>query len=383
MPEILENNEVSARRSLEKAFQLFQAQSELLEQSHARLEVQLEAIREKLTGTLESITDAVFIFDPADESIEEANTSASGLIANLGAGVSSLLDIEEIRRLVCAGIKIDDQQVSFKIDGERFYWMISVTPMKGHEARTCEVVSIKDITEQKNLEIRLEREDRMAALGKVAASVAHEIRNPLGAIEGFAVLLKRDLKDMPQSIPLADKIVYATRQLNSVVGNLLSFTREFVPMRSDCDLNRIISDTLCFIHPMADDRGVNIITELDKNLMPVKVDSVLIKQVFSNIIINAVEACPGRGSGRVTIETRQLPGAVRISIADNGQGVATEKKKKIFEPFFTMKEGGIGLGLALCQRIIDAHMGHIEESGIPGEGAVFVIELSMRGERET
>ncbi len=375
--EVLDRN---SRASLEKAFMLFQTQSELLEKSHARLKVQFEDIREKLSGTLESITDAVFIVVPSTETVEEANTSASELINGLGGNIGSLLDITEIRRLINAGLKVDNQQISFRNEGENVYWLVSVTPMKGNSEISREVVSIKDITEEKNLEIRLQREDRMASLGKVAASVAHEIRNPLGAIEGFAVLLKRDLKEMPASIPLAEKIVYAARQLNSVVGNLLSFTREFVPSLSKCDIHAAINDTLTYIYPMAEDHGVEIITELDKNLNAVTVDCVLIKQVFSNIITNAVEACPRKAGGKVEIMTEKLPNIVRITISDNGTGINTDRKKKIFEPFYTMKEGGIGLGLALCQRIVDAHHGNIEELGTPGEGAKFVIELLTQPE---
>lgn len=365
-----------SREALERAFKLFQTQSELLEKSHGELKTQLAEIRERLAGTLESINDAIFIVTPANAGIEPANGAARALSATLALSSKTLLDIHPVARLLNAGIKVNDQNITLKMNGETLCWIVSVIPMRNCGAGR-EVVSIKDISAQRNLEIRLAREDRMAALGKVAASVAHEIRNPLAAIEGFAILLGRDLEQMPRQRALAEKTVHAARQLNSVVNNLLSYTREFTINPSDCRVNGLLLETIAFIQPMATDHGVVINFNPDPGLPGIKADSVMLRQVFSNIITNAVEACPRKAGGIVEIGGSIIDNKLTVVVADNGPGIQSDRKRRIFEPFFTMKEGGVGLGLALCQRIIDAHDGHIEECGVYGQGARFIIQLNL------
>lgn len=395
MPDTAEQIKGSSREALERAFQLFQAQCEMLEKSHAELTAKLaaaqldlqeknaelahrmretELIRERLADVLGSINDAVFIVAPDLAEIECANAAARDLRRRLTDAGISLDRIEPAAKLIGAGVKVNDQNLSFRLNGENVYWMVSIIPMQ--ENSGLEVLSIKDITAQRNLEVRLAREDRLASLGRVAASVAHEIRNPLAAIEGFAALLTRDLKEQPAQLRLAEKTVYAARQLNAVVGNLLGFTREMTLRKAPCELNRIMYETLAQVAPMAEDQRVEINARLAPGLPTVPADQVMLRQAFVNIVTNAVEACPHRNGGRIDITTEFEDGSIRIRICDNGPGIPQDRKKRIFEPFFTMKEGGVGLGLALCQRIIESHDGMIEECGRPGEGAQFVIELS-------
>ncbi len=386
-----------SREMLEKAFQIFQQQCETLERSHADLKAKLaaaqldlqqkneelatrlleiDAIRERLSGTLDSITDAVFIVDPDTDSVEPANNSATRLLESLPRDQRSLLSIDPLPRLIHSGLKVNDQNINFRLNGENYYWIISVIPMTTKISdRNYAVVSVKDITEQKNLEIRLAREDRMAALGKVAASVAHEIRNPLAAIEGFATLLERDLKEQPNSCRLASKTVYAARQLNAVVGNLLSYTREYRPSLSICSIAGLINDAVSYILPMSEDHGVAVTLNLPPDLPGAMLDTVMMRQVLANILTNAIEACPRKAGGKVDITAEAAAGKLILTIADNGTGIPEERKRRIFEPFYTAKTGGIGLGLALCMRIVEAHDGTIEENGIPGEGARFQIRL--------
>ncbi len=397
MHKVMEKNTDLSRELLEKAFQTFQQQSEMLEKSHADLKAKLaaaqldlqqkntelaarileiEAIRERLAGTLDSITDAVFIVDPDTDSVSPANNSATRLLESLPREQRSLMAIDPLPRLIRSGMKVNDQNINFRLDGESYYWIISVIPMHIQlQDRNYTVVSVKDITEQKNLEIRLAREDRMASLGKVAASVAHEIRNPLAAIEGFATLLERDLADQPQTRRLASKTVYAARQLNAVVGNLLSYTREYRPSLSPCSISDVLNDAVSFVVPMAEDHGVEINMRLPGGLPGLMLDAVMMRQVIGNILTNAIEACPRKAGGKVDISAQASPGKITVTIADNATGIPEERKKKIFEPFYTAKTGGIGLGLALCMRIVEAHEGTIEEDGVPGEGARFRLEL--------
>jgi len=396
MPEAnVKDLRTSSRETLERAFQVFQSQCEMLESSHRDLTAQLAGlqhdleqknaeldrrvretgiIKERLAGILESITDAVFLAAPDLTRLECANAAARDLQDRLADAGQQMTEIEAFARLVRAGVKVNDQNLSFSLHGEPVYWMVSVIPM--HAGSQVEVVSVKDVTAQRNLEVRLAREDRLASLGRVAASVAHEIRNPLAAIEGFAALLTRDLKDQPAQLRLAEKTIYAARQLNAVVGNLLSFTREMTLRRSPCDINRTIYETLALVAPMAEDQRVEIDARLAPGLPLISADPVMLRQALANVVTNAVEACPHRNGGRIAIHTDVCGNTIRIVIKDNGPGVPADRKKRIFEPFFTMKEGGVGLGLALCQRIIEAHDGRIEECGEPGQGAEFVIAMT-------
>jgi nitrogen fixation/metabolism regulation signal transduction histidine kinase len=388
-----------ARLSLEKAFQLFQRQSEMLEKSHCELQNKLneaqlnleeknrelaakiketESVREKLSRILESINDAVFLLLPGNI-IDTANGAASELYARYKEKGRELFAFPELAILLESEKCVKDKNIEIAIAGDKKAYMVTIVRMPAETEGLGErkVLALKDVTAYRELQRRVSREDRMAALGKVAASVAHEIRNPLSAIEGFAVLLERDLRNEPASQRLAVKTIYAARQLNSVVNNLLSYTREIRPVKMLCDLNSQISEAMDFVIPMAEDRKVDLKLELCSSPLTADVDHVQIKQVITNITINAVEACPRGGGGWTVIRTGTENSYAVIEVIDNGRGIADKRKKRIFEPFFTMKDGGIGLGLSLSQRIVESHEGIIFECGSFGKGARFVIKLKL------
>lgn len=403
MPEKTKENKKNitneAKLSLEKAFLIFQRQSEILEKAHNELKEKLrnaetsldeknrelagriseiESISEKLAGILESITDAIFVIMPSGYP-EAANSAARMMLKKFGGIKSIFTGDSGINEKIKTKDQVKDEEIILSENGEKKYYLMSIIPMRsGGENSGKKVVCLKDISEQKAMQEKLKREDRMAALGKVAASVAHEIRNPLGAIEGFAMLLERDLKETPKSQKLASKTVYAARQLNSVVSNLLNYTREIRPSLSMKDVNYLIEEALELVRPMADDQKVQIIEKLSPEPLTLMLDPVQIRQVITNLLINAVEACPRNSGGRVEVSSRSDNNYAVLEIKDNGEGIPEKNKKQIFEPFFTMKDGGIGLGLSLCQRMVETHNGEIFECGNPGENAVFVVKLKKQ-----
>ena len=394
--DVPENTKVS----LEKAFQLFIEQSEMLEKSHLELQSRLnetnlhledknkelakrieevERIKEKLSGIIESITDAVFLLS-ADNQTEAANQAASELVDKLRNSGRDLFSLSPLSELLEKRKTAKDRNFDIEFEKESFHYLLSIIPVSGNEKGRLagsKIVAIKDVTEYRKLQDHVHREDRMAALGKVAASVAHEIRNPLSAIEGFAMLLERDLKDNPNSQRLASKTIYAARQLNSVVSNLLNYTRELRPNKLLCELNMQIRDSLDFINPMASDQKVEITLALSETPLHIMADPVQLKQVITNIGINGVEACPRAAGGKLEIRTSCENNYAVMEIIDNGEGIPENRKKQVFEPFFTMKDGGIGLGLALCQKIVESHNGIIFECGNFGKGAHFIIKLRL------
>ncbi len=387
-----------ARLSLERAFHIFEEQGKTLEKAYAELQrklneaqlslaeknrelaqkvTEIENMRERLAGILESINDAVFLVDTASGRTDMANKAASELFASMEKAEIALLQNPDIDAMIKSGNTVKNSMVIIKGRYDKYNFMVSVIPLHDQGPVSGVLVTIKDLSELASLQERVSREDRLAALGRVAASVAHEIRNPLSAIEGFAVLLQRDLKDMPNQQRLAAKTIYAARQLNSVVSNLLNYTREMKSDAALCDLRYLVMESLEFVRPMADDHKVEIKIEMPASAMHTRIDPVQFRQVVSNITVNAVEACPMRAGGKIQISGKLEDKYLFIEIEDNGGGIPDSKKKKIFEPFFTMKEGGIGLGLALCQRIIESHGGEIYECGEDGKGAKFVIKLKQ------
>jgi two-component system C4-dicarboxylate transport sensor histidine kinase DctB len=143
------------------------------------------------------------------------------------------------------------------------------------------------------------------------------------------------------------------------------------------DLDSLINQALDFVTPMAEDNQVEVVRLQSETPLHAKLDPVQIKQLITNLAINAVEACPRRNGGKVEIKSSAKEKNAIIEIIDNGEGVPDEIKARIFEPFFTQKDGGIGLGLSLCQRIVESHEGKIFECGNFGKGAHFIIELKL------
>ena len=229
----------------------------------------------------------------------------------------------------------------------------------------------------------MHHQKRMAALGEMAASVAHEIRNPLGTIEGFARLLRKDLDGENQTTHsrMASKIIEGTQNLNYVITSLLTYVR---PMALNCeifDVSVLLESTEELLLGTARQLGVKLV--VSKQTGSVKsADIRQIRQVLVNLGRNAIEACD-RKDGEVTISCDLGLRETVISVIDNGHGIAEEDMPHLFDPFFTRKEGGTGLGLALSHKIVAAHGGEITIKRKDGQrGVVAMVRLPQIGEEE-
>ena len=246
---------------------------------------------------------------------------------------------------------------------------------------------------------QMKERDRLAALGQMAAGLAHEIRNPLGAIKGAAQLLatrpdsngggEADSEgaedDLDQDeVPTEDHeymeiIVEEVNRLDRVVSQFLGYARPDRGDRQVMNINDVVHKTIQLVTPQADE--VELETRLWADLPQVRVDPEQLKQVFLNLAINGIQAM--EGMGRLLVATRQRQGSKRGQVAsfvevifkDQGKGIAPETLKDIFIPFFTTKEGGTGLGLPICQRIVENHGGTIEVRSLPGKGSTFSVVL--------
>ncbi|MEN9361354.1 MAG: hypothetical protein RL095_2889 [Verrucomicrobiota bacterium] len=365
-----------SRDNLLRAFEAFQLQSQKLEESHRALQEQIREVKERLTSVLSAIADAVFLVDPAGRIL----TANSAALALFGAGREEELPplstaLPSLAAPLAAAATLRDHEVHAPINGEDRIFLASLIPLHGAEPRSVAV--LHDLTEYRSLQERSGRDERLRSLGQVAASVAHEIRNPLAAVEGFARLLERDLGDNQKR--MAGKIVMATRQLDSVVTNLLHYTRQRGLSPFPADLCQVIAEAAELAVPMAKDRGIDFDIEAPETLSCV-IDAHQIRQILLNLFINAVQACPVRDGGRVQIRAKKKRGGLLVvEVEDNGCGIPEAKLGRLFEPFFTTKDGGIGLGLAMSRRIADAHAGTIKVRSREGEGSVFTLEIPSKG----
>lgn len=243
---------------------------------------------------------------------------------------------------------------------------------RSHDALCEEVARLRAELAQKNR--MLQRKDRLAALGQMAAGMAHEIRNPLGGIQLYASLLERDLAERDDLLSLVRKIQTGTQTLNGIVSEMLSFTATPTPERRPVRLSPLIDRALDYARPKIQSGGIQVSTEVDDDLA-VWADGPMIERAILNVILNAVEAMPQ--GGRVAVQAAPAPdgACVEIRIGDSGEGMDPAVQDKMFDPFFTTKDHGTGLGLAIVHRVVEAHDGHIGVDSVPGRGTTLVLSL--------
>lgn len=227
-----------------------------------------------------------------------------------------------------------------------------------------------------------ERNHRLAAVGEMAARMAHELRNPLGSIELFSALLQKEIvqtsKD-PEKIAWGTHLSNAVNAMNYTITNLLLFTGKPSPEFQKADLKHIIADLLDFSQHLFEQNRIEIFQKIDRHLKPIWCDEDLLRQVLLNIIINAIDAMPHGGALKIgAYTTDDDKQETVITLSDTGGGISKEHLPKIFDPFFTTKKTGTGLGLAIAQNAIAAHNGVIQVHRRPDHGTVFSICLPCR-----
>jgi signal transduction histidine kinase len=228
--------------------------------------------------------------------------------------------------------------------------------------------------ELEQIQEKLIRAERLAAVGELASGVGHELRNPLNVMRNCAYLLKMSLSEKAdaevfKSLEVLDKQIDIT---NKIITDLLDFTRITPPSPVRVDLKNIINESLSWISVPSQ---VTIRTSLDSNAT-VRTDPEQISRVFANIIANGVQAMNARG-GELSIETHEEGDFLSIKFRDTGCGITTENLEKIFEPLFTTKPKGIGLGLAISKRLIEENGGRIEVTSRAGQGSTFTVKLPL------
>jgi signal transduction histidine kinase len=245
---------------------------------------------------------------------------------------------------------------------------------QSHDQLTQTVQMLQLELSEKNRQ--LERRNRLAALGEMAAGMAHEIRNPLGGIQLYSSILAKELVDRPDSLQLVHKISGGVKLLDGLVSQVLQFTREITAHPAPADLAEVIDQAVEFASPSFQLRSIKC-NVIGPRPMPVMIDAMLIGQAILNLILNAAEAVGSDGAVNVRFgppvegDNRQFC----LVIIDSGPGIPADVLDRIFNPFFTTKESGTGLGLAIVHRVVEAHEGTITASNIEGGGAKFEVRI--------
>ncbi|MGH9787222.1 MAG: two-component system sensor histidine kinase NtrB [Candidatus Acidiferrales bacterium] len=260
-------------------------------------------------------------------------------------------------------------------DGKEKILGVTVSVLRTSEgAETGFVYNFQDLTELKRLEAEVVHKEQMAALGRLAAAIAHEIRNPLAAIAGSVRQLARYAAMGEDEQKLVDIVNRESDRLNRLVNDILSYSKGPVPRRQPTDLGQLMEETLLLLerHPQFNG-GIRVEKQLPRGRVVASVDAGQMRQVLWNLCDNAVRAMPDGGTLRVGLEEGN--GVVRVRVADTGVGMAPEQREKIFEPFETGFPGGTGLGLAIVYQIIQSHGGRVGVEAVHPCGSVFIVEL--------
>jgi signal transduction histidine kinase len=256
----------------------------------------------------------------------------------------------------------------------RQYSLVTEKLQRSHDQLQQTVQSLRNDLAEKNRE--LERRNRLAALGEMAAGMAHEIRNPLGGIQLCASMLAKDLAEQPQSLGLVNKISTGVSHLERLVSQVLQFTRHMTANIEETDAAGVIDQAIELASPTFASLGVKCEADGARPLQR-RVDPLLLGQAALNLLLNAAEAIggPGTVSVRWSAGGRNENKRLCLVISDSGPGIPPAILDKIFNPFFTTKDTGTGLGLAIVHRIVEAHDGAISVRNVNGGGAEFELRI--------
>jgi two-component system, NtrC family, sensor histidine kinase HydH len=241
------------------------------------------------------------------------------------------------------------------------------------------IALVRDLSELKHLRNEVELSQRLAAVGSLAAGVAHEIRNPLSSIKGFATYFRQRYGGVPDDVKIADIMIQEVDRLNRVITDLLEFSRPMALKRKETDLAGLARQVLGTVEGQARDKGIIIQKDLPPGLAKAFIDPDRMTQVLLNLFLNALAAMDRGGILSLGI-ARHDERTLRVTVSDTGLGIRKEDLGRVFDPYFTTKPSGTGLGLAIVHRIVEAHGGEIRLESELGKGTTFSVLLSVEGE---
>ncbi len=242
------------------------------------------------------------------------------------------------------------------------------------------VAVIRDITEIKNLNEEMARHKRLVALGKLSAGIAHEIRNPLSSIRGLAQFVYNSFSKTDERKEDLNTIIQEVDRLNKLVVQVLDFAKLKKPNLTRFSLNDLIRKIAELFKLEIKDKQIKFNLELSPDISQIQADEDQVRQILMNVIINAIQAIPKKGEIKIKTEKAPLKGepAIKLIIEDSGIGITEKDFNQIFDPFFSTKEKGSGLGLSIVYKLVEAHQGEIKVESKEGEGTKFIILLPQK-----
>lgn len=359
---------------------------------------------EFIQDILYSLTEAVLVFDEgmrlvyANRAAEEMAliqvAEASGKEAEEAIGLANAPLAELVSRTLESGRQHTGFTAEmFRPDGTRVPVEASAAPMEDAEGRTAGVALVlREASKIRELEDAIKKSERLAYLGTMAASVAHEIRNPLGGIKGASQLLRDEVKGLANEESLSEYIGVIIKQVDRLTGILDSLKGLGKPLAqrlAPVNLHSVLDEALTLLAPEIKKAKLKVKREYDPSMPEVEGDEAGFSGVFINLIKNAVEAMPAGGVLTLgtgipsdflysTIKTEKgRKTMIAVKVSDSGAGIDPDAMREIFNPFYSTKGGGLGLGLALSLKVIEEHGGTIKVDSHPGSGTTFTIYLPV------
>lgn len=348
----------------------------------------------ELQAVFDAISDGVVIYDPKGL-VQHRNHVCPRQFPKetlIGKSCKALFHPEQnLAPTSCPverALRGESSQLSFSTpsnsDGRNLFYDVIATPIEDPAGGNRALVFIRDVTERRSRELQLLQAEKMSSIGVLAAGVAHEINNPMTSVAGYAEALQRRFRedpslagdqrllDFPKYLEIIVREVYRCK---GIIDNLLSFSRKSEGEFGPVDLNGIIGEVLELVRHKGRDKNITLRENLSIPLPRVHGDASALRQVFLNLILNALQAI--EEAGTVTIETESVDSQVVARVIDNGTGIEPEMLDQIWNPFFTTKVvgKGQGLGLAVTYDIVEKHQGAIDVQSQVGEGSKFIVKL--------
>ena len=350
-------------------------------QSYRTTKATLSKIKAFSDNLVENVPIGLIAIDD-NQKIASFNNSAEAILGisienAMGKEAKEILPkdlMEKIDNLNTENRAIEEEIDCLVQDGKRIPLLVSASFLYD-EDRTFlgHVLLFKDLSEVQALRREIARNQRLASIGRLAAGVAHEIRNPLSSIKGFATYFKERYRENKDDQQTANIMIQEVERLNRVVGQLLEFSRPITISKKATSVDTVIKDSLRLIERQATEKNLKIETDFSTIVKKIQVDTDRINQVLLNLYLNAVESMEHGGRLYVSTFVDEEKKYLKIAVADNGAGIKKDDLSHIFDLYFTTKPSGTGLGLAIVHNIIDAHDGKMEVESSPGNGTTVTL----------
>ncbi|MBI2431623.1 MAG: PAS domain S-box protein [Candidatus Hydrogenedentes bacterium] len=356
-------------QKMEEAYRLLEARLQELDRELADKNRELAITSDYLSNLLESMSDGVIAVDNEGR-ITRFNRAACSILGYSANDVLGNL-FEQVFGRPFDAPRLPGSMELVSRSGRRVPVNERDSPIADMAQRRLGTVkTFQDLSEIIALREQVRQIDRLAAIGEMAATVAHEIRNPLGGIRGFAAFLAQDIPETDPRRRLVDKILQGAKSLEKVVNELLAYTRPVELELRPTPCTAIVQAAQGFLD--YDGGRIQMVDSVSEDYR-VLADTDKMGQVILNLLLNAVQSIEGKGE--IRIEARADDHYVLLNIHDTGCGMDEAHLARAFSPFFTTKEKGSGLGLAICQKIVEGHGGTLNLHSIPGRGSVATVRL--------